>query len=224
VLAAQDASTTRARDALASLCETYWYPLYAYLRRRGSTADEAQDLTQGFFTRLLDKGWVSAADPARGRFRAFLLTALKHYAANERDRARTAKRGGKVRQLSLDADAAEARYRLEPTDLETPERLYERGWAITLLNRTLARLRAEYERAGKAELFDRLKGCLTGEEPGPTYAEIGQALRMSEGAVKVAAHRMRKRFGRLIRDEIAQTVADDRDIEEEIQHLFEAVQ
>lgn len=220
VLAAGHGSTPAAREALATLCEHYWYPLYAYVRRWGYDPDQAQDLTQEFFSRLLEKGLVRDADPSRGRFRSFLLASLKHFLSNERDRAAAVKRGGRAVVLPLEIETAEGRYSLEPPDAETPDRVYERRWAMTLLGRTRARLRAEFAGKGKAELFARLEGYLTGDAETMAYADLAVALSMSEGAVKVAVHRLRRRFGALLRQEIGDTVTDPKQVDDEIRELF----
>ncbi len=223
VLAAGDQTTTRSAEALASLCEIYWHPVYAFIRRQGYRPEDGADLTQAFFARVLEKGYFQEADPARGRFRAFLCAAIRHFLSNERDRERTLKRGGKQPPLSLDVDAAEGRYQLDPRDDLTPERLFDRRWALALLDRVLTRVGAEQAAAGKAELFDHLKGFLTGESAGAPYAEIGKTLGMSEGAVKVAAHRLRRRFRDTLIEEIAETVSDPADIDSEIRYLLNAV-
>jgi RNA polymerase sigma factor (sigma-70 family) len=223
VLAAGQAPTNASREALSRLCEVYWYPLYAYVRRWGYDADEAQDLTQEFFVRLLEKHYLRAADPARGRFRSFLLASLKHFLSNERDRAGAAKRGGRTTVLPLEFENAEGRYSREPPDADTPESIYERRWALTLLERTLARLRHEFDAAGKQALFARLEGHLTGEQEALPYAELGAELGMSEGAVKVTVHRLRRRFGALLRDEIGETVSEPGLVDEEIRELFRAL-
>jgi RNA polymerase sigma factor (sigma-70 family) len=223
VLAAGSEPTLSSRDALARLCEVYWYPLYAYVRRWGYDADEAQDLTQEFFARLLEKHYLRAADPARGRFRSFLLASLKHFLSNERDRQTAVKRGGRVTIIPLEFENAEGRYQLEPPDAETPETIYERRWALTLLDRTLGRLRDEFEEAGKAALFGRLEGYLTGEQETVPYAELAAELGMSEGAVKVTVHRLRRRFGALLREEIAETVSDPVEVDGEIRELFRSL-
>jgi RNA polymerase sigma-70 factor (ECF subfamily) len=212
-----------ADEALASLCETYWYPLYAYLRTRGRNADEAQDLTQAFFARILEKKSMRHADPARGRFRAFLLTSLKNFAANERDRDMASKRGGGIPMLPLEFESAEGRFQREPASDETPETIFDRRWAVTVLERALTRLEAETVRNGKAEHFDRLKPHLVGEQPHVSHAETGSVLGMSEGAVKVAVHRLRRQFRDLVRDEIAQTVSSPEEIDGELRHLWSAV-
>jgi len=221
VVAARGASPV-AREALAELCRLYWYPLYAYVRRRGHSADEAQDLTQEFFARLLERDDLAGLDPARGRFRAFLLAACRHFLANQNDRAQALKRGGGLRPRSLDLADADRRYAAEPSHEQTPERLFERRWALTLLDRVLQRLRQHYETAGQLVLFERLKGSLAGETDVP-HAESAAALNMTEGAVKVAAHRLRQRYRDLLRDEIARTVAEPAEVDDEVRALFAAL-
>ncbi len=224
VASAGRGSTPEARTALATLCESYWFPLYAFVRREGCSADDAQDLIQAFFARLLEKKYLAAADPERGRFRSFLLAALKHFLANQRKRGRAQKRGGGRAAISLDFPAAEDRYRLEPADTLTPERLYEKRWALALLDRVLKRLRDELAAAGKLARFDHLKQFLTGEPEADSYRQIAGQLAMSEGAVKVAVHRLRRRYRELLEDEIAQTVAGPEEIEDERRALVAAVQ
>jgi RNA polymerase sigma-70 factor (ECF subfamily) len=221
--AAGGASDAAADEALASLCETYWYPLYAYLRSQGRSADEAQDLTQAFFARMLEKRAIRHADPARGRFRSFLLTSLKNFAANERERELATKRGGGTQTLSLEFETAEGRFQLEPPSNETPETIFDRRWAVTLLDRALARLRSDTVRSGKPQHFDHLKPYLIGEQPQVSHAETGSVLGMSEGAVKVAVHRLRRQFREVVRDEIAQTVSSPEEIDGELRHLWSAV-
>jgi RNA polymerase sigma-70 factor (ECF subfamily) len=223
VLDAGTELTPRGRAALATLCELYWYPLYAYLRRRNHSAEDAQDLTQGFFARLLEKHALHIVDRTRGRFRSFLLASLDHYVSNERDRDRAQKRGGGTSPISLDAAMAEDRYKLEPPDPWTPEKIFDRNWALTLLGRVLERLRTDLHAEGKGELFDHLKVYLAGEQGAPSYREIGAALGMSEGAVKVAVHRLRRRYRDLLYDEIAQTVSTQEEVELELQYLMESV-
>ena len=209
---------------MATLCETYWYPLYAFLRARGYDAENAQDLTQAFFTRLLEKGIIRHADPARGRFRSFLLASLRNFAANEHGREVARKRGGGAPILSLEMDTAENRFQMEPASDETPERVFDRLWALTLLDQVMSRLQAETAARGhKASPFDRLKPYLTGDEPQLSYAQTASDLGMSEGAVKVAVHRLRSRFRELVRDEIAQTVSSPEEVEVELRHLWSAV-
>jgi RNA polymerase sigma-70 factor (ECF subfamily) len=210
-----------AHAALSTLCRDYWYPLYAYVRRQGSSPHDAQDLTQEFFARLIEKGWLDAVVRERGRFRSFLLAAMKHFLANERDKAQAQKRGGGVVWLSIDDATAEGRYREEPIDTATAEKLFERRWACTLLEQVLARLREEMVEAGKGAQFEMLKGFLAGEKS--RHAEIAAQLGMTEGAVKVAVHRLRDRYRALIRTEIAQTVAHPSEIDDELQHLFAAL-
>ena len=220
VVSAGRNDTTRARDALARLCQTYWFPLYAYIRRRGYSPEDAPDLTQEFFARLLKRNWVGHADQAKGRFRSFLLSALNHFLADEWDKARAQKRGGGVPLVPLQFDTAETRYGVEPADNVTPERSFERRWALTLLEEVLKRLQAEYEAEGKAALFAALNPCLVGERTSQPYVELAAKLGMNEGAVKSAVHRLRQRYRQLLRDEIAQTVADPAEVDEELRHLF----
>lgn len=223
IAAGADTSSSDADEALATLCETYWFPLYGYLRNRGHGAEDAQDLTQAFFARLLEKHSISQADPARGRFRSFLLASLKHFAANERERSSAGKRGGGIPAISLGVADAEGRYQLEASTNETPERIFDRRWASTLLARALSRLEADTSEGGKRPLFEALRIYLTGDQPELTYAETAARLGMSEGAIKVAVHRLRRKFRDLVRDEIAQTVAAPEDIDDELRHLWSAV-
>ena len=211
------------RAALSELCAAYWPPLYAFARRRGSPPDEAADLVQDFFARLLEKGDLAAADPQRGRFRAWLLTAFKHHASNVRDRERAQKRGGGRAPLSLDAAEAEQRFGPQLTDSRTPEAEFERRWALLVLDRALERLAVEQRRAGKARELDELRPFLVAGEEGAPYAEIAERLGRSEGAVKVAVHRLRRRYGELLREEVAGTLADEREVEEEIGALLRAL-
>ncbi len=223
VLAAADRSSAGCEDALATLCGVYWYPAYAFIRRQGALPDEAEDLTQEFFARLLEKDYLEGVGPEKGRFRSFLLVCLTRFLSNERDRARAAKRGGGRRPLSIDFDGAEGRYRLEPAHQLTPQRIFDQRWALTLLEQVLDRLERDLAASGKAGLFDHLKVYLVAEQNAPPYAEVARKLGMSEGAVKVAVHRLRQRYGRLLRAEVARTVASPEDVDEEIQQLFEAV-
>ena len=224
VLAAAHDSRPDARAALATLCETYWYPLYAYVRRLGYKAEDAQDLTQGFFAALLEKGYVKAADRERGRFRSFLLTALKRFLSKEYDRAHAQKRGGERKPISLDLESGESRYSLEPSHDVTPEAIYERRWALTVLDRVIVRLRQTCVDAGKTAFFESLKAFLTGEAGAPPYEQVARELGMSEGAVKVAVHRLRRRYRDLLRTEIAQTVADPEAVEDELKYLMAVLQ
>ena len=219
VLDASSELTPGGRQALATLCEVYWYPLYAYLRRQGHRAEDAQDLTQGFFAYLLDKHSLHRVDRTRGRFRSFLLASLNHYVSNMCDRDRAQKRGGSALQISLDEITAEDRYRRQPVDPWTPEMVFDRTWALTVLDRVFKRLRTDLYAEGKGRLFEHLKVYLTGEEGGALYSEVGVTLGMSEGAVKVAVHRMRRRYRDLLYQEIAHTVVTADEVELELQYL-----
>jgi RNA polymerase sigma factor (sigma-70 family) len=223
VVAAGRGETAPSRDALAALCRAYWYPLYAFIRRRGFGPADAQDLTQEFFARLLEKNYVQAADRERGRFRSFLLAAVKHFLANERDRANARKRGGGQPLLSLDLDGAESRYCLEPADAATPERLFERRWAVTLLDRVLERLREEYAAKGQAAVFEQLKPFLAREKGAAPYRELAERAGLTEGSIKTAVHRLRRRYRSLLEDEIAQTVCAQGDVANEVRELFAAL-
>ncbi|HEV3260198.1 MAG TPA: sigma-70 family RNA polymerase sigma factor [Gemmataceae bacterium] len=223
VVAARENASPEARQALAELCRTYWYPLYAFIRRQGQSADESQDLTQELFARLLEKDFLGAVDRDKGKFRSFLLAACKHFLANERDRARAQKRGGGRDLLSIDGQAAESRYRLEPAHSLTPEKLFERRWALTLLDQVLARLREEFVAAGKDKLFEQLKVFLTGDKPATRQGQAARELGMTEGAVKVAVHRLRGRYRELLQEEIARTLDDPGQVQDEICALFAAL-
>ncbi len=220
VLSARRKDSPQSAAALETLCRTYWYPLYAYVRRQGHSPPDAQDLTQEFFARLLQKDYLKAAAREKGRFRTFLIVALKRFLANEWDRVRAQKRGGGQPLLSLDTDLAEERYRIEPVESATADKIYERRWALTLLDHTMKRLRDEFAGAGKADEFDRLKPCLTAERGQIPHADLAAALGLSEGAVRVAVHRLRKRFRELFREEIAHTVSSADEIEEEVRYLM----
>jgi RNA polymerase sigma-70 factor (ECF subfamily) len=220
---AKDQDTPEARQALADLCQAYWYPLYAFLRRRGHSPHEAEDLTQGFFTDLLARDSLKGVDPTKGKFRSFLLAALQNFLANRRDWDRRIKRGGKIPHLSLDFRDAERCYGREPAHEATPERLFDRRWALTLLEHVLERLEREVNRESKGPLFERLKPSLMGESDAASYAQIGAELGMTEGAVRVAAHRLRKRYRALLHEEIARTLADPGDFAQEIKDLFQAL-
>ena len=223
VLRASVPEAPEARDALEHLAHAYWYPLYAYVRRRGHREDEARDLTQAFFALLLERGDVSSAAPEKGRFRSFLLTALQRFLAGEAERARALKRGGGRAPLSIDAAQADERYSLDPPDEDTPERRFERAWARSVLERTLERLAADYAERGKSELFEALRGSLTAESETAPYAELAPRLGLSEGALRVAVHRLRHRYRRHLRLEVADTVADPADVEDELRNLFQAL-
>lgn len=223
VLAAGRRSSADADQALASLCQTYWYPLYAYVRRRVSDIGEAQDLTQSFFAELLSKNYVGPATPERGRFRAFLLISFKHFLSHEWEKAKTQKRGGGRVPMPLDFDAGDSRIRVEPCAGLTADELYERDWAVALLERVMELLRAELVAVGKADQFDKLKDFLIGERDGRTYEEVAATLGTTSAAAKMAASRMRRRYRRLLREEIAQTVAGPAEVDQEIRDLFETL-
>jgi RNA polymerase sigma factor (sigma-70 family) len=223
VLAAGHGTLPGAQEALEMLCQAYWYPLYAYVRRQGHSPEDAQDLTQEFFARFLEKHSVGLADPARGRFRTFLLTALKNFLTNEWIKNARQKRGSGRAFLSWDLQGAENRYATEPSDGTTPETIFEQRWAVTLLERVLTLLREECLAGDKGALFEQLKDYVWGEKSGVTYAEVAGALGLSEGAVKVAVHRLRHRFGELLRSEIAHTVARPEEIDDEVRHLIEMI-
>lgn len=223
VNAVRRTSKSQAATALAELCESYWPPLYAFLRKQGYHPEEAQDLTQGFFARLLETALIRTADPERGRFRSFLLTALKRYVINEHERAAAARRGGGHRHLSLDFDEAERVYGREPSTDETPDRLFNRRWAAIALDRALQQLRAEYIALGRETLADALLPYLTETGELPQYREVAARLDISEGAVKVAVHRMRQRYGGILRSEIADTVVGEEEVEAELRELLRAV-
>ena len=219
--AAGTADEPRAHRALEHLCTAYWYPLYAFVRRQGHSPHDAQDLTQEFFARLLARNFLGDADPTKGRFRSFLLGALKHFLSDEWDRARAQKRGGGVPPISLDAASAETRYQLEPADESSAEKIYERRWALALLDLVLKRLRDEFTRDGKEYVFDELKSALTGGKI--SYTELATRLDMQAGAVRTAVHRLRGRYRDLLRAEIAETVANPFEVYAEMQHLFAAL-
>lgn len=221
VLHAGRNDTPLARAALEHLCRTYWYPLCAHVRRRGHDAHRAQDLTQEFFARLLAKQTLGLADPARGRFRSFILTTLDHFLADEHDKSQAQKRGGGAAALSLDLAAAERRFELEPTETAaSPDRAFDRQWAVALLETVLRRMEEEYRSAAKAALFAALKQTLTGTRESQPYGELAAQLGVNEGAVKVAVHRLRKRYRACLQEEIAQTVASPAEAGEEMHHLF----
>jgi RNA polymerase sigma factor (sigma-70 family) len=223
VLAAGDQAGSHCAEALQTLCQTYWYPLYAYARQHGHQAQDAEDLTQAFLVKLIERNLAQVADRARGRFRSFLLTSFKHFISDQRDRARTRKRGGQARVFSLDFAAAETRYQREPGHDTTADAIFERRWALTALDTVFTRLRERYVADGKSELFDQLKPCLTQAGSAIPYAEMAEQLCQSEGALRVAVHRLRQRYRDLLRAEIAHTVADPSHIEDEIRHLFQVL-
>lgn len=219
VLAAQGDGTTTSREAWETLCRSYWYPLYAYARRAGQAPHDAEDLTQEFFARLLEKDWLLAAAPEKGRFRSFLLMALKRFMAKEWQRVNAQKRGGGLCHLSLDTTDAEQRYAGEPAEPLTAEDIYERRWAMTLLNQALERLRVEFAEGGKEAEFECLKHWLSAERGRIPYADLAAELGCSEGAARVAVHRLRKRFRQFFREAISNTVAEGEQVDEELRHL-----
>ena len=224
VLAAGQNDSVGAKEALENLCRIYWPPLYAFVRRQGHSPADAQDLTQEFFARLLAKNYLGAVDPSKGRFRSFLLASLKHFLANEWDKAKAAKRGGGGLVLvPINTDAAETACGIDPADQVTPEKLFQRRWAMTLLEQVLARLREEHAASGKSGLFDELKGTLTGQRDSLPYAAIAMRLGMSEVAIKVTVHRLRQRYREILREEISHTVPGPGEIEDEIRALFSAL-
>jgi RNA polymerase sigma-70 factor (ECF subfamily) len=208
---------TRASNALEQLCKAYWYPLYSFVRRRGHSAADAQDLTQAFFAKFMAMDGFASADRRRGRFRSYLLGALKNFLANEWDKKKTLKRGGAVEFLEWDALEPEARYALEPASGKDAELEFDRGWALESFNRATEKLRRQCEEKGKSELFEALKGCLSGEEP--DRADSARRLGISEGVVKVSVHRLRQRFRDILRAEIGQTVAEPAEVDDELRHL-----
>ena len=222
VMAAGRADTSLAQEALSRLCQTYWYPLYAYVRRRGFAPHDAQDLTQEFFARLLEGQWLAQADRERGRFRSFLLTAMKHFLANEWHKARTQKRGGGHFIVSLNDDSAETRFLREPADTTTPETSFERSWALALLQDVLTRLEQEFAAEGRREWMEAMRSALTLDQDA-IYADIAARLGIAETAARVAVHRLRKRYRQLIRAEVAGTVSSPEDVDSEMRHLFEVL-
>lgn len=223
VLEAGQHDLARSVAALERLCRTYWYPIYAFIRRRGADSHEAEDLTQAFFEFLLEKETLNKVDRRKGKFRTFLLAALTNFLANEWDKRQTLKRGGQRQIISLDEAVAEGLYLREPVESLTPEKLFERRWALALLEQVFARLKQDYEAGGKGELFAKLEPALTGEVAAGAVAGWAAELGMSEGAVKVALHRLRRRFGEVLRSEIAHTVSSPEEIADEIRHLFAAI-
>ena len=220
VVRASGSDTTSARNALEQLCQTYWYPLYAHVRRRGHSVEDAQDLTQEFFARLLERHWLERADESKGRFRTFLLTALERFLANEWDKAQAIKRGGGRQFVPVQLDTAETRYGVEPADQRTPEQAFEYRWAVTLLEEVLKGLEAESRREGEEESFLALKSCLVGDRASQPYAELASRLGITESAVKVAVHRLRQRYRVRLRAEVANTVLEPKDVDAEMRHLF----
>jgi RNA polymerase sigma factor (sigma-70 family) len=223
VLAARVQGSPQAAEALEKLCRAYWYPLYAYVRRRGYTSEDAQDLTQEFFARLLRKNYPAQADRAKGKFRSFLLLTLSHFLADEHDRTAAQRRGGGQIVISLDEQSPENRYCLEPADERSPERIFERRWAQTVLDRAIARLQAEFVDDDRAEIYEVLKAFQPGEQNTPSYAEAATCLGVSESAVRSMIHRLRRRHRELVREEIAQTVSTSAEVDEELRHLIAVI-
>jgi RNA polymerase sigma-70 factor (ECF subfamily) len=220
VLAAADRPTADSREALTRLCEIYWNPVYGFIRRSGYDADDAQDLTQGFFALLIEKNYLHAADRQRGRFRSFLLTAVKHFLANERDRRKAIKRGGKLTLVSLDSASAENWYETVTADAVTPEILFERRWAVSLLEHVMARLRASYAARGKADQFEVLSAFINRDPHDPRYDEAAAAAGTSAGALRMAVNRLGRKYRELLRSEIRETVSTDEEIDDEIRFLL----
>lgn len=220
VLAAGEECNAQRKTALSQLCQTYWMPLYSYARRRVSDTHEAQDLTQAFFERLLEKNFAAEADRQRGRFRAFLITSFKHFLSKERGRAQALKRGGGQSIISLDFGSGDSYIATQPSAGLTPDQIFERQWAITLLDRVIRRLEREQERAGKASQFQLLKNSIISQSDRASYSALAQKLGIAESAARMAASRLRSRYRELLRDEIAQTVATAEEIDDEIRHLF----
>ena len=223
VLAAGKSSSSQQKQALESLCQSYWFPLYAYLRRRGYDTHQAEDLTQAFFAHILERRDLQAADPKYGKFRSFLLVRLKYFLSDERDRVQAKKRGGGQNVLSLSIQNAEGQYALEPAIQLSPERLFEKSWALTVLERSMDRLEAEMTEKNKQKLFDHLKVYLTADKDTIPYQDMATELGMTEGSVRVAVHRLRRRYKKLLREEIAQTVGTENQIDEEMECLFAAL-
>ena len=223
MLAAGHSSAPAAQAALERLCRTYWFPLYAFARRQGNSPEDAQDLTQEFFSRLLEKNYLARADPDRGKFRTFLLRSLRNFLINEWKRAGRLKRGGGLEFLSIDTNAAEDRYAAEAPEEFSPDAEYEMRWAVTLIEQVLTVLREEFNAAGKVRLFEELKGFIWGDKSAASYAEIAGQLNLTEATVKVAVHRLRQRFRKLLRAEVAHTVARPEDVDDELRHLIAVV-
>jgi RNA polymerase sigma-70 factor (ECF subfamily) len=223
VLNARDPSSPLAAAALEKLCRVYWYPLYAYVRRVGEDEESAKDITQGFFARLLEKNYLAQVQRERGKFRSFLLASLKHFLSDERDKARAQKRGGGQPMISLDDTSCEDRYRLEPAEAMDAEKLFERRWALTLLEQARARVREEHIKTGKAELYDRLKAFESGDQNAPSYAQVAAELGLTESAVKSAVFRLRQRYRELVREEVTNTVDSPAEVDAEIRHLIRVI-
>jgi RNA polymerase sigma-70 factor (ECF subfamily) len=222
-MVAGEGGSEPAQRALETLCRAYWYPIYVYVRRKGYGPDEAQDLTQEFFAQLIDKEHLRLADRNKGKFRTFLLSILDYFLAREWNRAHRQKRGGQFTFVSLDQQAPEDRYGLEPADNDTPEKKFQRQWALTVLKQTMDELEKECEASGKSALFREARNLLSGDPEGPAHAEIARRLGMTEGAVRVAVHRLRQRYGELLRNEVAQTVSRAEEVDDEISYLLQVL-
>ena len=220
ILEARDQREPSAGKALESLCATYWYPLYAFVRRQGASSHEAEDLTQEFFRRFIQRNGLASVRPAAGKFRSFLLVCLKNFLANQRERSQAQRRGGGRPVLTLNSDDAETRYSLEPADLLTPEKIFERRWAFTVIERTIQELNREYAREEKRALFEELQGFLPGGQGVTSRAELAASRGVTVGAIDVAIHRLRHRFGVLLREQVARTVSSEQEVEEEIRYLI----
>jgi RNA polymerase sigma factor (sigma-70 family) len=223
VLSAAERDTLPAREALEALCGAYWYPIYVYVRRKGHGADEAEDLTQSFFAQLIAREHLLLANPHKGRFRTFLLAMLDQFLAHEWSRAHRRKRGGQFAFISLDQCTPEERYALEPVDRNTPEQKFQKQWALAVLKQAMTRLAEECEALGKGALFQEVKGGLSGEQEIARYADISRRLGMSDGSLRVAVHRLRQRYGELVRNEIAQTVQRAEDVDDELRYLIQVL-
>jgi len=223
VLAAGDSRDSHSEEALAKLCEEYWPPVYSYIRSRGHGVEEARDLTQAFFTLLLEKSYLKQVRRERGRFRSFLLMSVKHFLANEWDRERALKRGGGVAPLSLDIEESEGAHRVGVASGDSPEEIYEKRWALAVLARVLGALEREMGQSGNLDRFHKLRPYLTAEGGGVRYREVARDLGMSEAAVKVAIHRLRRRYGELLRRHVSQTVDEPDAVDAEIRHLLSAL-
>jgi RNA polymerase sigma factor (sigma-70 family) len=220
VVSAGHKPTPQAAEALNQLCQTYWHPLYFFVRRMGHSIEDAEDLTQEFFLRLLEGEWIGRADPTRGRFRSFLLIALKRFVANQWRRQDAQKRGGHIQWVPLAIETAETRLGTQPADDSTPEQVYERAWALAVLEQAIQKLRAEFQEAGNATLFEAIQPCLLGDRQAQPYVALAKQLDMSEGAIKVAVHRLRQRYRECLREVVSQTVSDASEVEAELRHLF----
>jgi len=223
VVLAAGTNSSASEQALERLCRAYWYPLYAYVRRLGEDVEAARDFTQAFFARLLEKNYLSQVQPEKGKFRSFLLASFKHFLADERDKARAQKRGGRLQIFSLDDPAIEQRYNFEPMDAMDAEKLFERRWALAILEQARERLRREYVEGGKSLLYDRLKILDAGDQDCPSYAEVAVGLGLTEGGVKSAISRMRSRYRELVREEVANTVSNPNEIDDEIRYLITVI-